>query len=53
LVSRITALSRLPGAHDGDDVLALLATYHQAAGGQISDLINHPDVTAQFSNWHS
>jgi len=34
-------------------VLAVLAAYPQRAGGQISDIMNHPDVTAQFSNWHS
>ena len=50
---RVPALIRLLGGHDGDDVLALLAAYHQRAGGQISDIMNHPDVTAHFSNWHS
>jgi hypothetical protein len=30
---RIPALVRLLGGHDGDDVLALLAAYHQRAGG--------------------
>jgi hypothetical protein len=50
---RIPALIRLLGGHDGDDVLALLAAYHQHVGEQISDLMNHPDVTAHFSNWHS
>jgi hypothetical protein len=50
---RIPALLRLLGSHDGGDVLALLAAYHQHAGGQISDLMNHPDVRAHFSNWHS
>ena len=50
---RIPALNRLLGGHDGDDVLALLADCHQRAGGQISDIMNHPDVTAHVSNWHS
>jgi hypothetical protein len=50
---RIPALIRLLGGHDGDDVLALLAGYHQLADRQISDIMNHPDVTAHFSNWHS
>src|SRR5262249_57410292 len=50
---RIPALIRLLCGHDGDDVLALLAAYHQRAGGQLSDILNHPDVTARFSNWHS
>jgi hypothetical protein len=50
---RIPALLRLLGGHDSDDVLALLAAHHQHAGGQISDLMNHPNVTARFSNWHS
>jgi hypothetical protein len=50
---RIPALIRLLGGHDGDAVLAVLAAYPQRAGGQVSDIMNHPDVTAQFSNWHS
>ena len=51
---RVPALVTLLGGHDdGDDVLALLAAYHQRTGGQISDIMNHPDVTAHFSNWHS
>jgi hypothetical protein len=50
---RIPALIRLLGGHDSDDVLALLSGYHQLADGQISDIMNHPDVTAHFSNWHS
>src|SRR5262249_9432980 len=50
---RIPALIRLLGGHDDDDVLELLAAYHQRASGQISDLMNQPGVAAQFSNWHS
>jgi len=51
---RVPALLGLLGGRDGDDVLAVLgAAYHQRAGGQISDLMSHLDVTAHFSNWHS
>lgn len=50
---RVAALTRLLGGHDGDDVLDLLAAYHQRTRGQISDLMRHPDVTADFSNWVS
>ena len=50
---RVLALIRLLGGHDGDDVLALLAAYHQREGEQISDLMRHPDVAVGFSNWHS
>jgi hypothetical protein len=50
---RIPALIRVLGGHDGDDVLALLAACHQRVGGQLSDLLAHPDVAAEFSNWHS
>jgi hypothetical protein len=39
---RVPALLRLLGSRDGDDVLAVLAAYHQRAGGQISDLMSHP-----------
>jgi hypothetical protein len=50
--NRIPALIRLLDGGD-DDVLALLAACHQRPGGQIGDLMNHPDVAADFSNWHS
>jgi hypothetical protein len=50
---RIPALPTVLGGQDGDDVLALLAAYHQRAGGQLDDLMTHPDVAAEFSNWHS
>jgi hypothetical protein len=50
---RIPALVRLMGGGEGEDVLLLLAASHQRAGEQISDLMNHPDVAAHFSNWHS
>jgi len=50
---RVPALIRLLDGHDGDDVLALLAAYQQRAGGQISDMMKHPEVAADFSNWHS
>ena len=50
---RIPALLRVLGGHDGDDVLRLLAACHQRARGQISDLMTHPDVAAEFRNWHS
>lgn len=49
---RVPALLTVLSGHDGDDVLALLAAYHHA-GGQLDDLMTHPDVAAQFSNWHS
>jgi hypothetical protein len=51
---QIPALIRLLGGHDdGDDVLPLLAAYHHRAGARMGDIMNHPDVRAQFSNWHS
>jgi hypothetical protein len=50
---RVPALIRLLGGHDRDDLLTLLAAYHQRDGGQISDVMKHPDVAADFSNWHS
>jgi hypothetical protein len=50
---RIPALLALLGGHDADDVLALLAAYHQRAGEQLTDLMTHPDIAAAFSNWHS
>jgi hypothetical protein len=31
----------------------LLGDYHQRAGGQLSDMMKHPDLAADFSNWHS
>jgi hypothetical protein len=50
---RIPALLTVLGGQDGDDVLALLAACHQRAGGRLDDLMTHPDVAAEFSNWHS
>jgi hypothetical protein len=49
---RVPALIRLLGGHDGDHLLTLLAAYHQRGGGQISDVMKHPDLAADFSNWH-
>jgi hypothetical protein len=49
---RVPAFVRLLGGHDGDDVLTLLAAYHQRAGGQLNDMMKHPEVVADFSNWH-
>jgi len=51
--ARVPALVQILAGHDGDDVVALLAAYHQQRQGQISDLMKHPDVTADFSNRHS
>jgi hypothetical protein len=50
---RILALVRLLGGAEGDDVLAVLAGYHERHGGRISAIMKHPDVAAEFSNWHS
>jgi hypothetical protein len=47
------ALIQILAGHDGDDVLALLANYYQHAQGQLSSLMNHPDLMADFSDWHS
>ena len=43
----------LGGGQAGDDVLDLLATYHDQHGGQMNDLLRGPQVAAAFSNWHS
>jgi hypothetical protein len=50
---RVGILFTLLGGQAGDDVLGLLATYHDPHGGQINDLLRGPQVTATFSNWHS
>lgn len=50
---RVAALVRSLDGGDGDDPLAVLAAYHQRANGQISAKLRHPDVAAEFSNWHS
>jgi hypothetical protein len=50
---RVPALIQILAGRDGDDVLALLAGYYQHARGQLSGLMKHPDVMADFSNWHS
>jgi hypothetical protein len=50
---RVPALAKLLGGHEGDDVLALMYSYYQRLGGQIGDIMKHPDVAAHFANWHS
>ena len=48
-----TLFTLLGGGQAGDDVLDLLATYHDQHGGQMNDLLRGPQVAAAFSNWHS
>jgi hypothetical protein len=50
---RVGALFTLLGGQTGDDVLDLLASYHDQHGGQINDLLRGPQVAAKFDNWHS
>ena len=50
---RVGTLFTLLGGQVGDDVLDLLATYHDQHGGQMNDLLRNPPVAAAFSNWHS
>ena len=49
---RVGTLFTLLGGHAGDDVLGLLATYHEQHGGQVNDLLRGSQVAATFSNWH-
>jgi len=51
--NRVGTLFTLLGGRAGDDVLDLLATYHDQHGGQMNDLLRSSQVTAAFSNWHS
>ena len=48
-----TLFTLLGGGQAGDDVLDLLATYHDQHGGQMNELLRGPQVAAAFSNWHS
>jgi hypothetical protein len=50
---RIGQLTRALGGSPGDDVLALLATYHRRVGGTMDGVFRSPGVRAEFSNWHS
>jgi hypothetical protein len=50
---RIGRLIRLLGGTESDDVLDLFAAYHARTNGIVSALLKHPDVGADFSNWHS
>jgi hypothetical protein len=50
---RVGTLLTPLGGQAGDDVLDLLATYHDQHRGQINDLLRGPQVAAAFSNWHS
>ena len=49
---RLVQLAQRPGRRRARGA-GVLAAYHQRADGHISDILNHPDVTAHFSNWHS
>jgi hypothetical protein len=50
---RVGALFTVLGGQTDDDVLGLLATYHDQHGGQMNDLLRGHQVAATFSNWHS
>jgi hypothetical protein len=50
---RVGTLFILLGGQADDDVLDLLAVYHDQHGGQMNDLLRGPRVAAAFSNWHS
>ena len=47
---RVGTLFTLLHGHAGDDVLDLLATYHDQNGGQMNDLLRGSQVAAAFSN---
>lgn len=51
--SRVGSLLRVMGGDGDDDVLALLAGCYEHSQGRISTLLRHPEVAAEFSNWHS
>jgi hypothetical protein len=50
--ARLHSLAQALGGDDGDDVLALLASYYQQHGGQLDSVLKRPEVGAEFSNWH-
>jgi hypothetical protein len=50
---RVGALLTMLGGQAGDDVLDLLAAYYDQHGGRVNDLLQRPQVAANFSNWHS
>jgi hypothetical protein len=50
---RVEVLLRHLGGGDGDDVLKVLAAWHEQTGGRISSLLRSPEIGAEFSNWHS
>lgn len=50
---RVPVLTTMLTDDGSGDVLTLLAAYYHRAPGQISDLLRHPDVAAEFNNWHS
>jgi hypothetical protein len=49
---RIGGLVTILGGASDSDVLALLAAYHEQNRGQLGPLLRHPEVRAEFSNWH-
>jgi len=50
---RVDDLATLAGRRPGQDALYALAAYYQRTDGQLSELFDHPQVAAEFSNWHS
>ena len=50
---RVDTLAMLAGGGPGQDPLQALASYYRRTNGQISDLLENPQVDAEFSNWHS
>jgi hypothetical protein len=49
---RVGTLLTLLGGHVGDEVLDLLAAYHDQHGRKINDLLRSSQVAATFNNWH-
>jgi hypothetical protein len=50
--SRVANLRRAMGGAGDDDVLGLLAASYHQSQGILSTLLRHPEVAAEFSNWH-
>jgi len=50
---RVADLVAALGGTRDDDVLTLLAAYHERVNGRISGLMRGSAVGAEFSNWHS
>jgi hypothetical protein len=50
--TRVDRLVEALGGDHGGNALALLAAWYGQLDGQLGPVLRHPEVRAEFSNWH-